>query len=84
MKRIIVTACAGATAVVAAILPLGAEQSQPAAAGDSATPSLANIMITIQFRHLKLAYSGRVMNWPLAGYELDLIQQSFDTTARIY
>ena len=41
-------------------------------------------MTTIQFRHLKLAYSGRVKNWPLAGYELDLIQQSLDTAARLY
>ena len=82
MKRILVAACAGAAAAVAATLPLGAEP--PAAAGDSATPSLADIMSTIQFRHLKLAYSGRVMNWPLAGYELDLIQQSFDAAARLY
>ena len=84
MKRIVVTAYAGAAAAVAATLPLGAQQSQPAAAADPATPSLANIMATIQFRHLKLAYSGRVTNWPLAGYELDLIQQSFDTAARLY
>jgi hypothetical protein len=84
MKRIIVTACAGAAAAVAATLPLDAQQSPPAAATDSATPALANIMATIQFRHLKLAYSGKVMNWPLAGYELDLIQQSFDAAARLH
>jgi hypothetical protein len=69
---------------VAATLPLDAQQSPPAAATDSATPALANIMATIQFRHLKLAYSGKVMNWPLAGYELDLIQQSFDAAARLH
>jgi hypothetical protein len=63
--------------------PLGAKQSQPVAS-DPATPSLANIVTTIQFLHLKLAYAGRPMNWPLAGYELDLIQQSFDTAARRY
>jgi hypothetical protein len=84
MKRIIVMACASAAAAGAATLPLGAEQSQPAATTDPATPSLADIMTGIQLRHLKLAYSGRVKNWPLAGYELDLIQQSLDTAARLY
>jgi hypothetical protein len=83
MKRIIVTACAGAAAAVAATLPLGAQQSQPAPVTDPPT-SLANIMATIQFRHLKLAYSGKVMNWPLAGYELDLIQLGFDAATRLH
>jgi hypothetical protein len=84
MKRIIVTACAAAAAALATTLPLDAQQSPPAAATDPATLSLANLMATTQFRHLKLAYSGRVANWPLAGYELDLIQQSFDAAARLY
>jgi hypothetical protein len=83
MKRIIVTACAGAAAAVAATLPLGAQQSQPAPVTDPPT-SLANIMATIQFRHLKLAYSGKVMNWPLAAYELDLIQLGFDAATRLH
>ena len=83
MKRIIVPACAGAAAAVAATLPLGAQQSQPAPVTDPPT-SLANIMATIQFRHLKLAYSGKVMNWPLAGYELDLIQLGFDAATRLH
>lgn len=84
MNRIILTACAGAAATVAAILPLDAQQSQPAGASDPVTPALADIMATTQFRHLKLAYSGKVLNWPLAGYELDLMQRSFDTAARLY
>ena len=41
-------------------------------------------MSATQLRHLKLAYSGKVMNWPLAGHELGLIQQSFDAAARHY
>jgi hypothetical protein len=83
MKRIIFTAFAVAAAAVAAILPLGAQPAQPAAATDPPT-ALANIMATIQFRHLKLAYSGKVMNWPLAGYELDLIQLSFDAATQLH
>jgi hypothetical protein len=63
---------------------LDAQQSQPAPATEPATPTLADIMSGTQLRHLKLAYSGKVVNWPLAGYELGLIQQSFDRAARLY
>jgi hypothetical protein len=83
-KRFILTICAGATAVLAAVVPLDAQQPQPAPAADPAAPELADIMSTTQLRHLKLAYSGKVANWPLAGYELGLIRQSFDAAARHY
>ena len=84
MKRIIVTACAGAAAAVAASLPLGAEQSQPAAAGDPATPSSPISWPRSSFGISSSRIPGRVTNWPLAAYELDLIQQSFDAAARFY
>lgn len=82
MKRFILMIGIGATAVLAAVVRLDAQQSQPAA--DPAVPALADIMSTTQLRHLKLAYAGKVANWPLAGYELGLIQQSFDSAARHY
>jgi hypothetical protein len=47
-------------------------------------PSLADIMSATQLRHLKLAYSGIVSNWPLAGYELEQIRQSFSAAAQLY
>jgi hypothetical protein len=83
-KRFIFKICVGAAAVLATVVPLDAQQPQPAGAGDPVTPALADIMAATQFRHLKLAYSGKVMNWPLAGYELDLMQRSFDAAARLY
>ena len=83
-KRFILTICAGAAVVLAAAVPLVAQQPQPAPAVAPAGPTLADIMSTTQLRHLKLAYSGKVVNWPLAGYELGLIQQSFDEAARLY
>jgi hypothetical protein len=83
-KRLMLTICTSATAVLAVVMPLDAQQPQPASAADPAVPALADIMSATQLRHLKLAYSGKVMNWPLAGYELGLIQQSFDAAARHY
>ena len=41
-------------------------------------------MSATQWRHLKLAYSGKVGNWPLANYELGQIQQSFSAAAELY
>jgi hypothetical protein len=84
MKRFILTIGLGATAVLAAVVRLDAQQAQPAPVADPAVPALADIMSTTQLRHLKLAYAGKVENWPLAGYELGLIQQSFDAAARRY
>ena len=41
-------------------------------------------MSVTQWRHLKLAYSGKVSNRPLANYELGQIQQSFSAAAELY
>ena len=37
-----------------------------------------------QWRHLKLAYSGKVKNWQLADYELGRMQQSFGEAAQFF
>ena len=83
-KRFILTICVRAAAMVAAAMPLAAQQPQSAPAAGTTSPALADIMSTTQLRHFKLAYSGKVGNWSLAGYELGLIQQSFDAAARLY
>src|SRR6187397_2065845 len=75
MKRIILIASFAATAAIAAVAP------QPL---DAQQPVLADIMSGTQFRHLKLAYSGKVKNWQLADYELGRIQQSFADAAQLY
>jgi hypothetical protein len=59
-KRFILTVCARAAALLAAVVPLEAQQPHPAVA--PASPGLADIMSATQLRHLKLAYSGKVVN----------------------
>ena len=79
MKRLI-GICFLAGAVAAAAFtdrPWGAAQAQQAGDAPRTIPSLADIMSATQWRHLKLAYSGKVGNSPLANYELGQIQQSF-------
>jgi hypothetical protein len=85
MKRIILIASFAATAAIAAGAPqpLDAQQPQPGSA-NAYLPVLADIMSGTQWRHLKLAYSGKVKNWQLADYELGQIQKSFADAAQLY
>lgn len=87
MRRFIVIALVAAAAVLtaAADRQSAAQQAQPGStSAPHVMPSLADIMSATQWRHLKLAYSGIVSNWPLAGYELEQIQQSFAAAAQLY
>ena len=86
MKRLIgICFLAGAAAAAAFTdRPWGAAQAQQAGDAPRTIPSLADIMSATQWRHLKLAYSGKVSNWPLANYELGQIQQSFSAAAELY
>ena len=47
-------------------------------------PDLGDLMSTTQWRHLKLAYAGELLNWNLAGYEVGQIRKSFETAAKLY
>jgi cytochrome c553 len=59
---------------------LGAAQAQqPAARSDQ--PDLSEQMTAIQFRHIKLWFAGKLGNWKLATYELDLLGSSLNQTA---
>ena len=86
MKRQIVVGLVAAAAAAAAVLerPWGTAQAQQAGDTPQAMPSLADIMSGTQWRHLKLAYSGKVTNWQLANYELGQIQHSFSAAAKLY
>src|SRR3954451_8276540 len=64
--------------------PWGAMPAQQAGDARRTILSLADIMSATQWRHLKLAYSGKVSNWPLANYELGQIQQSFSAASELY
>ncbi len=63
----------GATQVPADSRPLG-----------NAPTTLSELMITTQFRHIKLWFAGKLGNWKLAAYELDQIKSGLEETARLY
>lgn len=44
-------------------------------------PGLGEIMTFQQMRHVKLWLAGQNANWPLAGYELDEINEGFEDVA---
>ena len=55
--------------------------------GGSATyrPGLGDLMtMTVQPRHIKLAFAGREKNWAYADYELHELQEAFDRAARVW
>jgi len=47
-------------------------------------PGLGDIMTTIQMRHIKLWFAGRLKNWDLATYELEQIRQGLEDAATLY
>jgi hypothetical protein len=46
-------------------------------AADTYVPGLGEIMTLNQMRHAKLWLAGQAGNWPLAGYELDELEEGF-------
>lgn len=44
-------------------------------------PGLGEIMTFQQMRHVKLWFAGQNLNWPLASYELDELNEGFDDVA---
>ena len=54
------------------------------AQGETYMPALGDIMSTIQARHIKLWFAGRLKNWDLASYELEQIRQGLENAASLY
>jgi hypothetical protein len=48
------------------------------------TPSLGDMMTTIQLRHAKLWYAVRLRNWSLADYQLQQLNASLKEISRLY
>lgn len=46
-------------------------------------PELSEQMITIQLRHIKLWFSGKLGNWKLANYQLDLLARDLKSAAKV-
>ena len=47
-------------------------------------PGLGEFMTATQMRHAKLWLAGKAENWPLAAYELEEIQEGFDTIVKYH
>ena len=51
---------------------------------ESAVGTLANIMATVQLRHIKLWFAGKAKNWDLVNYEAQKLLDDFFVTAGFY
>jgi hypothetical protein len=51
---------------------------------ESAVGTLANIMATIQLRHIKLWFIGKAKNWDLLNYEAKKLEDDFIAAALFY
>jgi len=47
-------------------------------------PRLGDIMNAVQFRHMKLWFAGKALNWELAAYELRQIESGLMEAATLY
>jgi len=51
---------------------------------ESAVGTLANIMLNVQQRHIKLWFAGKTQNWDLVKYEADKLQSDLKLAAGFY
>jgi hypothetical protein len=69
------------------VLPAIASGQTTTQVGSPATyrPGLGDLMtMTVQPRHIKLAFAGREKNWAYAGYELHELEEAFERAARAW
>ncbi|MFG1421120.1 hypothetical protein [Roseixanthobacter liquoris] len=69
-----------------AFMPFAAftQVNAPSQKHDSYIPHLGDIMETMQLRHFKLWFAGRLGNWELADYELGQMRASFQDALTLY
>jgi hypothetical protein len=86
MKRL----SAGLLAAVLVLTPVMAQNVPFATAPssrnalESAVGALANIMLNMQLRHIKVWFAGKVKNWDLAKYEAEKLKDDFDAASGFY
>ena len=78
-RTLIIVSCAGAI-----FASFAAAQSTGGLQNGNYIPHLGDIMGTMQLRHFKLSFAGKLRNWELAAYELDQIKESFQDAATLY
>jgi len=59
-------------------------QQQPGTAAKPYVPPLADLMMTLQARHIKLWFSGSVSNWDLADFTVHEIEEGLEGAAKLY
>jgi hypothetical protein len=86
MKRLL----AGLLIAIFVLAPVMAQQVPFATppysrnSSESAVGTLANIMATIQLRHIKLWFAGKAKNWDLLSYEAQKLEDDFIVAAGFY
>ncbi|MBR0758965.1 hypothetical protein JQ613_01560 [Bradyrhizobium japonicum] len=63
-------------AAIAAMLPLFNAGAQVNLPSGSTSTQRSELMIALQFQHIKLWFAGKLSNWDLANYELRQIQEN--------
>jgi hypothetical protein len=53
-------------------------------ASEAAIGTLANIMLNMQLRHIKVWFAGKAKNWDLAKYEAEKLKADFDAATGFY
>jgi hypothetical protein len=73
-----------AAALACSAAPLAVAQSAPDVSVEPYVPRLADIMIGLQLRHLKLYFAAGAQNWGLADFELRQIRAGLAEAAVLY
>jgi cytochrome c553 len=64
------------------VLLAGAAAQTPASTPqDKPVAKVADLMVATQARHIKLWFAGKLLNWKLASYELDLVRSGLQEAA---
>lgn len=80
---VLATALTVAAASFGSILPALAQQP-PAAGAKPYLPSLADLMLLVQFRHAKLWLAGQAANWELANFAIHEMEEGFEDMAKLH
>jgi mono/diheme cytochrome c family protein len=64
---------------ILAVLPLSQAMAQADSTRADKAPS--DLMVAMQFQHIKLWFAGRLSNWPLASYELSQLEAGLQRAA---
>jgi len=65
-------------AVLLTIATLAMQQASAQQGAISYQPTISDVMMLQQMRHIKLWFAGSAANWALADYEIDQLKDGFD------